>query len=69
MVLVHETNVPPQMWCLRRVTETKAGTDGCVKVVRLKTAAGHLMLSRCHLFLSVFSESPSVMTAVGTLYV
>lgn len=40
-MLFHETDVPPQTWCLGRVTETTAGSDGYVRVdrVHLKTAA------------------------------
>lgn len=42
MVIVKEPNVPPLRWRMARVQEVLPGTDGIVRVVRLRTATGTL---------------------------
>jgi hypothetical protein len=42
LVLVHEPNTIPLLWCLARVKSTFPGKDGVVRVVHLRTAKGTL---------------------------
>ncbi|XP_046395239.1 uncharacterized protein LOC124162657 [Ischnura elegans] len=42
LVLVQESNTPPLLWCLARISGTSPGEDGVVRVVHLRTAKGTL---------------------------
>ena len=40
LVLIKEDNLPPLRWLMGRVIETRPGSDGVVRVVRIKTSKG-----------------------------
>ena len=40
LVVIKDELLPPMKWKLGRVCETFSGTDGCVRVVNVKTASG-----------------------------
>jgi hypothetical protein len=42
LVLLREDNLPPMSWRLGIISETFPGSDGCVKVVTVKTSSGQL---------------------------
>lgn len=42
LALIHEDNLPPQLWLLGRIVQTFPGADGNIRVVELKTKRGNL---------------------------
>jgi hypothetical protein len=42
LVIIKDANAPPLQWRMARVDEVYPGTDGVVRVVRLRTATGTL---------------------------
>ncbi|KMQ83684.1 hypothetical protein RF55_19344 [Lasius niger] len=49
LVLIKEENQPPLKWRLGRILEVFHGTDGCVRVVQVKTADGQIKRPICKL--------------------